>query len=92
MSVSGDRNETLDWDRLRAEIEALLAETNAAIRSYPPPIPACDAQFNHLLELRQGLPGELLRLASAAGKESANPLKFLYESPFREDLAGRGLR
>lgn len=37
------------------ERERLLAEKAriaAEIRAYPAPIPACDAQFNHLLERR----------------------------------------
>ena len=32
------------------------------IRQYPPPIPACDAQFNYLLEKRDRLSIELNRL------------------------------
>lgn len=32
------------------------------IRNYPPPIPACDAQFNYLLEKRDQLSVELNRL------------------------------
>lgn len=32
------------------------------IRAYPPPIPACDAQFNHLLEERSKLSREIREL------------------------------
>jgi hypothetical protein len=32
------------------------------IRNYPPPIPACDAQFNYLLEKRDRLTVDLNRL------------------------------
>ena len=38
-------------ERLREEIE-----------TYPPPIPACDAQFNHLLEERVRVARELAAL------------------------------
>lgn len=38
--------------------ENLLVE----IRNYPPPIPACDAQFNYLLEKRDHITVELNRL------------------------------
>jgi hypothetical protein len=77
-----------DWTRLRAAIEALLDEATRDIRAYPAPIPACDAQFNHLLDLRQGLPGELARL-DAACAEDANVLDFIESSPFRADLTRR---
>lgn len=36
-------------------LEAKRAALNAEIRSYPGPIPACDAQFNYLLEKRTRL-------------------------------------
>lgn len=92
MAQRGDGEGGLDWLRLRAEIEALLEDTKAEIRAYPTPIPACDVQFNHLLELRQGLPGELSRLDAAARAGGAKPRDFLAESPFRDALARRGLR
>ena len=44
--------------RLTQERERVLAE----LRAYPPAVPACDAQFNHLLEQRDGLGRELGRL------------------------------
>lgn len=37
-----------DLSRLVAELARIVAE----IRAYPPQIPACDAQFNWLLERR----------------------------------------
>jgi hypothetical protein len=83
------RSGTQDWARLRAAIEALLDEATRDIRAYPPPIPACDAQFNHLLELRQGLPGELARLDALTRAGDGNVLDFIETSPFRADLARR---
>ena len=42
------------------------------IRDYPGPIPACDAQFNHLLEEREALTSEIGRLRDlmAGGTEA----------------------
>jgi hypothetical protein len=51
------------------------------IRGYPPPIPACDAQFNRLLELRQLLPRELARLDLAADDPSITIEEFIRSSP-----------
>ena len=45
-------------DHLEAERSRIVAE----IRAYPPPIPACDIQFNHLLERRNKHSRELNRL------------------------------
>ncbi len=39
-----------DWDGLRARLGQLQETVAAEIRAYPAPIPACDAQYNHLLE------------------------------------------
>lgn len=43
----------LDEERRRIQDE---------IRNYPAPIPACDAQFNYLLEAREALSSELARV------------------------------
>ena len=40
------------------------------IRSYPAPIPACDAQFNHLLEERDALSSELTRAREFMNKNA----------------------
>ena len=53
---------SLDWSVVRAALEALQRSVADDIRAYPAPIPACDAQFNHLLELRRALPQEIERL------------------------------
>jgi hypothetical protein len=47
--------------------KSILAE----IRSYPPPIPACDQQFNYLLEQRDRITAELDRLASLQRQKPA---------------------
>ncbi len=54
-----------DWDALRARLEQTQGAVAAEIRTYPPPVPACDAQFNHLLERREALSAALARLDAA---------------------------
>ncbi len=45
-----------------AALETQLARTYEEISSYPTPIPACDEQFNYLLEKRDQLLRELAQL------------------------------
>ncbi len=66
-----------DWDALRARLERTQGAVAAEIRTYPPPIPACDAQYNHLLERRQALSAALARL-DAARKDGAGPSQCLH--------------
>ena len=44
-----------DWDALRARLARLQEAVAAEIGAYPAPIPACHAQYNHLLERRAAL-------------------------------------
>jgi hypothetical protein len=60
------------------QLEARKAQVLAEIRSYPPPIPACDAQFNYLLEQRDQLSVALNRLHQLTGDE-ANLMQFAAE-------------
>jgi hypothetical protein len=41
-----------DWEALRARLMQLREAVAAEIRACPVPIPACDAQYDHLLERR----------------------------------------
>ena len=61
-----------DWEALRARLERMQETVAAEIRAYPAPIPACDAQYNHLLERRGALSEALARL-DAARKDGAGP-------------------
>jgi hypothetical protein len=70
-----------EWEELRAALEALRRSVGEEIRVYPAPITACDAQFNHLLELRRLLPEELMRLEAAANDATATVEDFLRTSP-----------
>ena len=66
--------------QLTQERERVLAE----LRAFPPPVPACDAQFNYLLEQRDGLGRELGRLDAilAAGPDAQRLVDFLRNSVF----------
>ncbi len=79
-----------DWSRVRHRLLALMREVAEEIRTYPAPIPACDAQFNHLLELRRLLPGELARLEAAACDPAASVEAFVCVSPCRAELSAPG--
>lgn len=80
-------NTASEWRSLRRAIEALNSTVVAEIRNYPPPIPACDAHFNHLLELRRLLPRELARLDGVVKDGSLNVDAFVRNSPCEEALA-----
>ncbi len=66
------------WQAVRAQLEEEKRRVFAALRAYPPPITACDAQFNHLLEQRDALTQALARLDAlladgASGAAAAAP-------------------
>ncbi len=63
-----------DWDALRARLERMREAVAAEIRTYPAPIPACDAQFDHLLARREALSGALARL-DAVRKDGSSTLE-----------------
>lgn len=50
----------------RAELEERRRGLDEEIRSYPRPIPRCDAQFNHLYEERACIVAELAALPVSA--------------------------
>lgn len=79
------RNAT--WADLRETLEALQRSVVEEIRAYPFPIPACDAQFNRLLELRRLLPDELARLDAASRNAGASVEAFVQSSPCRAEIA-----
>jgi hypothetical protein len=75
-----------EWAALRRRLQALAREVGEEIHAYPRPIAACDAQFNHLLELRRALPGELARLDAAARDPASSVEAFIAASPCRAVL------
>ena len=76
----------LSWDALKQYIETRRRPIQDEIRKYPPPIPACDAHFNHLLEQRAMLSRELQRL-EAARRDGATVDAFIQTSPCVDDGA-----
>lgn len=76
-----------DWDGLREALERLQREVAEEIHGYPAPIPACDAQFNHLLELRRLVPQELARLERARSDRRADIAGFVRSSPLGAQLS-----
>ena len=75
------------WDRLKRHLEARRRPIQDEIRRYPPPIPACDAHFNHLLEQRSLLSRELVRLEAACrdGDPETAVAAFVRSSPCVDD-------
>ena len=70
-----------EWQSLRLGLEALAERVADEIRAYPRPITACDAQFNHLLELRRQVPHELERVEAAAQDRATTVADFIAVSP-----------
>jgi uncharacterized protein YdcH (DUF465 family) len=76
-----------ELDDICSRLTAERRRIHDEIKVYPRPIPACDAQFNYLLEQRADLDAELNRLEEArqnsASVESIQ--QFLRSSPYLSD-------
>jgi hypothetical protein len=59
------------WQRIRLQLESERDRVCREIRDYPTPIPRCDAQFNHLLELRDLLARALQGIDESAAVADA---------------------
>ncbi len=70
-----------DWDALRARLARLQEAVAAELRAYPAPIPACDAQYDHLLERRAALAAALASLDAAREEGAATVADFLASTP-----------
>ncbi len=70
-----------DWDALRARLVQLQEAVAAEIGAYPAPIPACDAQYNHLLERRAALAEARARLENARKSGAGTVEDFLAVTP-----------
>jgi chorismate mutase len=55
-------NRKSDWQTMRRRLASEKASVAQEIATYPAPIPACDEQFNHLLERRRTLAQEIDRV------------------------------
>ena len=60
------------WARVRQHLEKEMHRVRDEIRNYPAPIPACDAQYNYLLEEREGLSSELARVRKFMNEDSGS--------------------
>ena len=58
------------WTMVQQHLEKEMRRVNDEIRNYPAPIPACDAQFNYLLEEREALSSELIRVRELMKEDS----------------------
>ncbi len=96
-TIAPDRLEALSLE-LKAWLDGARTTTAREIRSYPTPIPRCDAQFNHLVEQRDRLSRLLNDLdaaldrrdGGAALREFLNALRTL--PPFLDSAEERALR
>ena len=70
-----------EWDVLQVRLTQLREAVAAEIRAYPAPIPACDAQYNHLLERRAALNEARARLDAAREGGVATAEDFLAKTP-----------
>ncbi len=70
-----------DWNALRVRLVRLQEAVAAEIGAYPAPIPACDAQYNHLLERRAALAEARAHLDAARKGGTAPAEDFLAETP-----------
>ena len=53
------------WNQIRAVLEAKRHRNYEEIRNYPRPIPACDQQFNYLLEERAWIAAEIEQMETS---------------------------
>ena len=53
------------WKRIEEHLEDQRQRIYEEMKNYPRPIPACDLQFNHLLEKRTGILQEIDRMHEA---------------------------
>jgi hypothetical protein len=86
------------WTRIHRHLEAEMRRVREEIRTYPAPIPACDAQYNFLLEEREALTSELHRLrelmqgTDSSEDPSISVDEFLNMTTHLDDAAKREIR
>jgi hypothetical protein len=86
------------WKEIRDDLHRSKQVVGEEIRSYPTPIPRCDAQFNHLYEQQARLARELDRIAALAEKSLKREdyialiERFVASAPYVDDAADRRLR
>ena len=86
------------WNEIKDELHRSKRVIGEEIRSYPTPIPRCDAQFNHLYEQQARLARELDRIGAldeknlGRGDYSRLIEEFIASASYTDDGAERELR
>ena len=88
MAAVAERNVVKEIVEHLREVRRCLSEE---IRTYPTPIPRCDAQFNHLYEQLGRLSRDLDAIEGAAS-ERAVAEAFLASKPYTDDASERDFR
>ena len=70
------------WQEVESHLERQKQRIFDEILHYPPPIPACDVQFNYLLAQRAEMMQELQRLRAIAAGELLALREFIETCPF----------
>ena len=70
-----------EWDVLQLRLTQLRKAVAAEIRAYPAPIPACAAQYTHLLERRAALAAALASLGATRETGTATAEEFRASTP-----------
>ncbi len=70
-----------EWDALRSRLAQLRETVAAEIGAYPAPIPACDAQYNHLLDRRAALAAALAELDATRQSGAGTAAEFREATP-----------
>jgi hypothetical protein len=86
------------WKEIGRDLLRAKRLLDEEIRSYPTPIPRCDAQFNHLYEQQLRLGRELDRIGAldeknlGLGDYSRLIEEFIASAPYADDAPERELR
>ena len=86
------------WNQIRTQLENEKDRIYQALANYPPPIAACDQQFNYLLEEQVQISRELVRLNETmdASLLVEDPIRlmdeFLRSSSYLETQAGQTIK
>lgn len=86
------------WEEVRRDLLRGKRVIDEEIRSYPTPIPRCDAQFNHLYEQQARLARELDRIGALSEKSLGRGdyirliEEFIASAPYTDDAAERDFR
>jgi hypothetical protein len=68
------------WSLVHEELVKEMNRVRDEIRNYPAPIPACDAQFNHLLKARDALSSELARVRELMNRDACENARISVEA------------